>query len=132
MNYDVTRPKPLLLWGRTRTRVFSCPFLTAEARVRSQNSRCGICGGLCDTQTGISRNISTSFLSQRPLPENTQHSQETGFHASGEIRTCNSSKWAAADLSFRLRGHWFRPNGLLATYCIQDMPSRHFTAVYSK
>jgi len=42
------------------TQAFSCRFLTAKARVRSQNSRCEVCGGLCDTQTGISRSTSTS------------------------------------------------------------------------
>jgi hypothetical protein len=34
---------------------------------------------------------------QRPLPDNTQHSQETGFHAPGRIRTHNPRKRAAAD-----------------------------------
>jgi hypothetical protein len=34
---------------------------------------------------------------QRPLPDNTQHSRETHIHPSGEIRTCNPSKQAAAD-----------------------------------
>jgi len=35
--------------------------------------------------------------SQRPLPDNTQHSQETDIHAPGGIGTCNTSKRAAAD-----------------------------------
>ena len=35
--------------------------------------------------------------SQGPLPDNTQHSQETETHASGAIRTRNPSKPAAAD-----------------------------------
>jgi len=34
---------------------------------------------------------------QRPLPENTQHSQETDFHAPGGIRTHNPRRRAAAD-----------------------------------
>jgi hypothetical protein len=42
--------------------------------------------------------------SQRPLPDNTQYSQETDIHALYGIRTCNSSKRAAADL----RGNWDR------------------------
>jgi hypothetical protein len=33
---------------------------------------------------------------QRPLPDNTQHSQETDIHASGEIRTRDLSQRAAA------------------------------------
>ena len=45
-----------------------------------------------------------SASSQRPLPDNTQRSQETYILASGVIRTRNPSKPAAADLRFRLRG----------------------------
>jgi hypothetical protein len=33
----------------------------------------------------------------RPLPDNTQHSQETGFHAPAGIRTHNFRKRATAD-----------------------------------
>ena len=36
--------------------------------------------------------------SQRPLPDNTQHSQQTNVHAPGGIRTHNPSRRAAADL----------------------------------
>jgi len=42
---------------------------------------------------------------QRPLPDNTQQSQQTDIHAHGRIRTHNTSKRAAADLRFRPRGH---------------------------
>jgi hypothetical protein len=34
---------------------------------------------------------------QRPLPDNTQHSQETDIHAPGGIRTHNPSKRTAED-----------------------------------
>jgi hypothetical protein len=51
------------------------------------------------------RRISSS---QRPLPDNTQHSQQKDIHAPGGIRTHNLSRPAAADLSFRPRGHWDR------------------------
>jgi len=44
--------------------------------------------------------------SQRSLPDNTQHSQETEIHATGGIRTHNLSMRAAADPCLRLRGHW--------------------------
>jgi hypothetical protein len=47
--------------------------------------------------------------SQRPLPDNTQHSQETDIHVPGGIRTLNPSKRAAADPHLRQRGHWDRP-----------------------
>ena len=43
--------------------------------------------------------------SQRPLPDNTQHSQQTDIHAPGGIRTLNLSMRAAADPRLRPRGH---------------------------
>ena len=43
--------------------------------------------------------------SQRPLPDNKQHSQETDIHARDRIRTHNPSKRAAADTRLRSRGH---------------------------
>ena len=42
---------------------------------------------------------------QRPLPDNTQHSQLTDIHAPGEIRTCNPSKRPATDPCLRPLGH---------------------------
>jgi hypothetical protein len=47
-------------------------------------------------------------LSQRPLPDNTQRSQGTYIHTSGEIRTHNPRKRAAADPNLRPHGHWHR------------------------
>jgi hypothetical protein len=47
--------------------------------------------------------------SQRPLPNNTQHSQQTNIHALGGNRTRNPNKPAAADLRLRPLGHWDRP-----------------------
>ena len=43
---------------------------------------------------------------QTPLPDKTQHSQDTDIHAPGGIRTRNPSKRAAADPRLRQRGHW--------------------------
>jgi len=40
-------------------------------------------------------------LSQRPLPDNTQHSQQTDIYAPGGIRTHDLSRRAAADLRLR-------------------------------
>jgi hypothetical protein len=40
---------------------------------------------------------------QRPLPYNTQHSQEADIYASGGIRTRNPRKWTGADPR-----HWDR------------------------
>ena len=41
---------------------------------------------------------------QRPLNDNTQHSQQRDIHAAGRIWTHNPSKRAALDPSLRLRG----------------------------
>ena len=46
--------------------------------------------------------------SQRPLPDNTQHSQQTNIHAPGGIRTHDRNRRAAVDLSLRPRGYWDR------------------------
>jgi len=45
----------------------------------------------------------------RPLPDNTQHSQQTDIHALSRIRTHNPSKRAAADPRLRPRGDWDWP-----------------------
>jgi hypothetical protein len=44
----------------------------------------------------------------RPLPDNSQHSQETDINAPGGIRTRNPCERAAADPRFRPRGQWGR------------------------
>ena len=46
--------------------------------------------------------------SQRPLPNNTQHTQQTNIHARGGIRTHDLSRRATADLRLRPGGHWDR------------------------
>jgi hypothetical protein len=46
--------------------------------------------------------------SQRPLPDNTQHSQHTTIHAPGGIRTHDLTRLATANLHLRLRDHWYR------------------------
>ena len=63
------------------------------------------------TTTHHSRQDSSGLVissSQRPLPDNTQHSQQTDTHAPGGIRTHNLSRRAAADLRLRQRGYWDR------------------------
>ena len=47
--------------------------------------------------------------SQRPLPDNKQHSQETHIRAPSRIRTHNPSNRVAADMCLRPRGHWGQP-----------------------
>ena len=51
--------------------------------------------------------------SQRPLPVNTQHSQQRDIDAPDGTRTQNLSRRAAADLRLRPRGHWDRLVSLL-------------------
>jgi len=46
--------------------------------------------------------------SQRPLPDNTQHSQQTHIHIPGGTRNHNLSRQASADLRLRTRGHYER------------------------
>jgi len=64
------------------------------------------------TTTQHSRQYSSERVissSQRTLPDNTRHSQQRDVHAPGVIRTRSLSRWAAADLLLRRRGHWDRP-----------------------
>ena len=58
---------------------------------------------------------------QRPLPDNTQHSQHTDIHDPGGIRTHNPSKRAAADLHLRRRSHWDRYFYLLQRLRMSDV-----------
>ena len=44
--------------------------------------------------------------SQRPVPDNTQHSQQTNVHAPSGIRTHDLSRRAAEDLRIRPCGYW--------------------------
>jgi hypothetical protein len=63
------------------------------------------------TQAHNSGNDSGRVISpsQRPLLDNTQHSQERDIPAPGWNRACNPSKREAADPHLRPRGHWDRP-----------------------
>jgi hypothetical protein len=51
--------------------------------------------------------------SQRPLPDNTSHSQQTNIHAPGGIQTHDLIRRAAADLRHRPRGQWDRHKGVI-------------------
>jgi hypothetical protein len=64
------------------------------------------------TQTHHTRYDSSGRVispTQRTLPDNTQHSQESGIHALGRIPTHKPSKRATADPSLRPTGQWDRP-----------------------
>jgi len=43
---------------------------------------------------------------QRPISDNTKHSQQTNIHVPGGIRTLNLSRRVTANLRLRPRGHW--------------------------
>ena len=68
--------------------------------------------GLHDrTQTHYTRYDSCGRVispTQRPLPDNTQHSPETNIHVPVGIRTHDLNSRAAADLRLRPRGYWDR------------------------
>jgi hypothetical protein len=57
--------------------------------------------------TMLGRNPLDEWSAQlkRPLPDKTQHSQETDIHAPSGIQTRSLSKWAGADPFLRLRDH---------------------------
>jgi hypothetical protein len=61
--------------------------------------------------------------SQRSLPDNTRHSQQTNIHAPSAIRTHDFSRRAAAYLRLRPHGHWDRPPTTYssANYTIQQI-----------
>ena len=58
--------------------------------------------------------------SQRPLPDNTQHSQQTNIHARGRIRNHNLSRRAAADLRLWPRGQCDRHISLHTAYIVSQ------------
>ena len=64
--------------------------------------------------------------SQRPLPDNTQHSQQTNIHAHGGIPTHDISRRAAADLRLRPRGHWDRQLVHLVWFIIRKSVKKDF------
>ena len=63
--------------------------------------------------------------SQRPLPDNTQHSQETESHALCGIRIRSHSKRAAADPRLRPFGHCHRFSTVTAKQTLLE--SKNFT-----
>jgi len=58
-------------------------------------------------------------LSQRPVPDDTQHQKKTDVRDSGGIRAQNSSKWAVTGQSRRLRGYRDRRQEILWPYCLR-------------
>ena len=69
--------------------------------------------------TTLGRTPLESIQTQRPLPNNTRHSQETNIHVPGGIRTRSPSKRAAADARLRPRGLWDRQKHIMAVITIK-------------
>jgi len=61
-----------------------------------------------DTPHSVELVWTSDQTTERFLPENTPHSQDTDIYTPVGIRTINSSKRAAADKSLRSPGHWDR------------------------
>jgi len=88
---------------------FVCLFLARQPSVGQDFLIHEVSSSL--TTTHHSRYDSTGRVinpSQRPLPYNTQHSQQTDNQAPAGIRTHNLSKRASADPRLRPRGLWDR------------------------
>ena len=68
--------------------------------------------------------------SQWPLPDNTQHSQQTNVHAAGGIRTHNLSRRAAVDLRLRPRSYWGRLWDLYKTHKYLLLADKVTTRIY--
>jgi len=75
----------------------------------------------------LSKNSLRISPSQRPLPDNTQHSQEADIHAPGGIRTRNPSRREAARISLKPRCLWDRlPLNLVSAMTVNlVMPLTH-------
>ena len=87
---------PFFLWRCDPTLVMTSSFLRfSRSHTMTHHIR----------QDSSGRVISSS---QKPLPDNTQNSQQTNIHAPCGIRTHDLSRRAAADLRLRPHGHWYR------------------------
>jgi hypothetical protein len=84
-----------------------------------------------DTHTWYDSSGWVIGLMQRPLLENTQHSQETGIHAPVGIWTHNPSKRVAAHPQLRPRGHRDRLSLPLVFLNYKSTVSQTLQAEYS-
>jgi hypothetical protein len=69
-----------------------------------------------DTPYSVGFLWTSDSLTHRPLPDNTQHSQNKNHNVPSGILTSNSSKRVAVGPSLRLRGHWDRHGSLWQIY----------------
>jgi len=85
-------------------------FFCCGAAIRRGSRPPHSCGFLDHTQrrTTVGRTPLDEWISssQKSLPDNTQHSQQTNLHAPGGIRTHDLNRRTAAELCLRPRGRW--------------------------
>ena len=96
---------------------FSLGAIALQWALASSSFRRNFVVSRSDTTTRHIQQVSSGRVirsSQRPLPDNKQHSQQTNIHASGGIRTHDLSSRAAVDLRLRPHGHCDRqPDALI-------------------
>ena len=100
-----------LLWRCDPTRVMASSFLMFLDHTQQR------------TTVGRTPLDEWSARTQRPLPDNTQHSQQTNIHVPGKIRTHNLSRRSALNLRLRPRGHWDRHKEYYKNQLTQRIPS---------
>ena len=103
-----------------RDRQLSCFFLSAQQPPVDHGLLIHEVSRLHTTMHHSQQDSSGRVISssQRPLPENTQHSQQKNIHAPGGIQTHDLSWRAAAVLRLRPRGHWDRHLSYLGSLII--------------
>jgi hypothetical protein len=101
------------------TVVVQAPFLHGSVSIVSLGLFSGFARSHSDTPYSVGHLWSRDRLSQRSLPDNTQHSPDT-YLCPGGIRTC---KPAVVDPRLRMRGPWRRGEPL-AQYVAQFWNSR--------
>ena len=81
------------LWRCGPTRAMASSFTRFLDHTTTQHSRWDSSGRVIGS-------------SQRPLPDNRKHTQQTNIHAPCGFRTHDLSRRAALDVLLRPRGHW--------------------------
>ena len=69
--------------------------------------------------------------SQRPLPDNTRHSQQTNIHAPGGTQTHNLSRRVATDLRLRPHSQWDRLYTNITIHITQEATAIQTVTTYS-
>ena len=99
-------PKPFFYYFTSKCAGYFCQIMYLQTFVcfPGVTTHCG-----CIFHSPVAASGRVINPSQKPLPDNTQHSQQTNIHAPGGIRTHDLSRRAAENLCFRPHDHWDRP-----------------------